>query len=83
MLISSDNQRAVIVGDLVGGPAHVSEPDRPYIRLTSTPRRRGKPDTDCWTGAEEGEMIVMGSHMTRPGWGRLIRWEGRRYWQAL
>jgi hypothetical protein len=33
--------------------------------------------------AESKDMIVLGSHMTRPGWGRIIRWQGRRYWQGL
>ena len=82
MLIASDGEWALIIGDLVGGPMHVSEPDRPYA-----------PDADQEQGretrhklldlAEREAMVVLGSHMTRPGWGRLIRWEGRRYWQAL
>ena len=82
MLISSDNQRAVIVGDLVGGPAHVSEPDWPYAPdFDATQARESR--HRLLDQAEEGGMVVMGSHMTRPGWGRLIRWEGKRYWQAL
>ena len=82
MLISSDNERAVIVGDLVGGPAPVSEPDWLYAPdFDATQAREAR--HRLLDQAEEGGMVVVGSHMTRPGWGRLIRWEGKRYWQAL
>ena len=33
--------------------------------------------------AEDDDMIALGSYMTRAGWGRLIRWEGKRYWKAF
>ncbi|MDA1256657.1 MAG: MBL fold metallo-hydrolase [Chloroflexi bacterium] len=82
MLISSRGERALIIGDVVGSPMHISEPDHVY-----------RPDVDKEMGrksrhealdlAEANGMTVIGSHMTRPGWGRLIRWEGRRYWQAI
>ena len=30
MLISSGNERALIIGDIAGSPMHISEPDLPY-----------------------------------------------------
>ena len=82
MLISSENERAVIAGDVVGSPMHVSEPDWPYAPDSdqSQARETRRRMLDL---AERDRMIVMGGHMTRPGWGRLVRWRGRRYWQAL
>jgi len=82
MLIASKNERAVIIGDIAGSPAHITETNWFY-----------NPDTDKDLGmksrlrvldrAEKENMVVLGAHMTRPGWGRLIRWEGKRYWQPL
>lgn len=82
MLIASKNERAVIIGDIAGSPMHITETKWPYA-----------PDTEKGLGmksrlrvldlAEKESMIVLGAHMTRPGWGRLIRWEGKRYWQPL
>ena len=28
-------------------------------------------------------ITVLGSHLSYPGWGTIIRWEGRRYFQPL
>ena len=33
--------------------------------------------------AERENAIVIGSHLSYPGWGSMVRWEGRRYWKAL
>lgn len=82
MLIASKNERAILIGDIAGTPAHLTETGGVYA-----------PDTDKALGmksrlrvidmAEKEKLIVLGAHMTRPGWGRMIRWEGKRYWQAL
>jgi glyoxylase-like metal-dependent hydrolase (beta-lactamase superfamily II) len=82
MLIASRNERAVIIGDIAGSPSHITESHWLYA-----------PDTDKELGmksrlrvldlAEKDGMVVLGAHMTRPGWGRLIRWQGKRYWQPL
>jgi glyoxylase-like metal-dependent hydrolase (beta-lactamase superfamily II) len=82
MLIASKNERAVIIGDIAGSPMHITETNWFY-----------NPDTNKDVGmksrlrvldrAEKEGMVVLGAHMTRPGWGRLVRWEGKRYWQPL
>ena len=82
MLISSRGERALIIGDVIGGPMHVSEPDHLYspdVDRELAQRSR----YEALDLAEGSDMTVIGSHMTRPGWGRLIRWQGRRYWQAI
>lgn len=82
MLISSRGERALIIGDVIGSPMHVSEPDHLYRPDVDRELAR-KSRHEALDLAEGADMTVMGSHMTRPGWGRLIRWKGRRYWQAL
>ena len=82
LLISSRNERALLIGDVLGAPMHVTDPDLPYW-----------PDTDKGQGkatrhhlldmAENENMIVLGSHLSPPGWGMLVRWQGRRYWKGL
>ena len=82
MLISSRGERALIIGDVIGSPMHVTEPDhlyRPDVDRDLAQKSRH----DALDLAEGADMTVIGSHMTRPGWGRLTRWQGRRYWQAL
>lgn len=82
LLIASNNERALLVGDILGSPMQATETDFRYW-----------PDWDGPMGiearknildqAEDSGAVVIGSHLSYPGWGTLIRWEGRRYWKAL
>ena len=38
---------------------------------------------DILDRAEREGALVIDSHFSYPGWGAIIRWEGRRYWKAL
>jgi len=82
LLIASQNERAVVLGDLIGSPMQVTETDQPYSPDTDGPMGRAtrKRVIDM---AERDGMYVLASHLPRPGWGRLVRFQGRRYWQAL
>ncbi|MEX0762013.1 MAG: MBL fold metallo-hydrolase [Dehalococcoidia bacterium] len=82
VLIASNNERAMIIGDIAGSPMQLTETDWFYL-----------PDWDQAMGrdaryrildmAEQDDMVVMGSHLSPPGWGVIVRWEGKRYWQGL
>ena len=82
LLISSGRERALLIGDVLGSPMHATDTELTYW-----------PDTDKEEGirtrhrlldmAEEGGMIVLGSHLSPPGWGTMVRWQGRRYWKGL
>ncbi len=82
LLISSQNERALLIGDIAGSPMQVTETEWLYT-----------PDWDADMGREarrqiieravEEDATVIGSHLSYPGWGRIITWEGRRYWKAL
>jgi glyoxylase-like metal-dependent hydrolase (beta-lactamase superfamily II) len=82
LLLSSGAERAVILGDLVGSPMQISEPGLPYEGDTDKPMGIAARNS-ILDMAERDGMLVLGSHLPRPGWGRLIRFEGRRYWQGL
>jgi glyoxylase-like metal-dependent hydrolase (beta-lactamase superfamily II) len=82
LLIASRNERAIILGDLVGTPAQISEAERPYggdadVALGIASRAK------ALDMAEREGMVVLGPHLSKPGWGRVVRFQGRRYWQAL
>ena len=82
LLISSRNQRAVLVGDILGSPMQASETELSY-----SPDWNQKMGIEARNNildqAETSNSIVIGSHLSFPGWGKIIRWEGRRYWKAL
>ncbi|MBI4218928.1 MAG: MBL fold metallo-hydrolase, partial [Chloroflexi bacterium] len=82
LLIASENQRAIILGDLVGSPMQVTEADLPYAGDTDVELGR-RTRTQILDLAEREGQLVLGPHLPRPGWGRLVRFDGRRYWQAL
>ncbi len=82
LLIHSKNERALLVGDILGSPMQATETDLKYSPDWDGPMgiqtRR-----DILDRAEREEAVVIGSHLSYPGWGTIIRWEGRRYWKAL
>jgi glyoxylase-like metal-dependent hydrolase (beta-lactamase superfamily II) len=82
LLIASNNERAVILGDLVGSPMQITDAGLPYAGDTDIPLGR-KAREQLLDIAERERQIVLGAHLPKPGWGRLIRFEGRRYWQAI
>lgn len=82
VLVVSDNERAVILGDVVAHPLQVTEPDVGFfydMDLDTAKRTRYQ-----WLERMEAEgMTAAASHFPEPGFGRVVRLEGRRYWQAL
>lgn len=82
LLISSGRERALLIGDVLGSPMHATDTELTYW-----------PDTDKEQGvrtrhhlldmSEREKMIVLGSHLSPPGWGTMVRWQGRRYWKGL
>ena len=82
LLIASRNERALLVGDILGSPMQATETDFRYTPDWDGPMgiaaRR-----DILDRAEREKAVVIGSHLSYPGWGTIIRWEGRRYWKAL
>ena len=80
-LISSQGEKAIITGDAIHIRAQAQE-------THWSPRADSKPDLSAETRREllerierEGAMLISG-HFPSPGFGALVRLNGRRYWQA-
>ena len=82
LLLSSGRDRALMIGDVLGSPMHATDTELTYW-----------PDTDKEQGittrnglldmAEQEKLIVLGSHLSPPGWGTMVRWQSRRYWRGF
>jgi glyoxylase-like metal-dependent hydrolase (beta-lactamase superfamily II) len=81
-LIASGADRALIWGDVAVHPAQVSEPDLNVMfdmdADTARATRRAVLDR-----VEAEGLTVAARHFPEPGFGRVVRLEGRRYWQAV
>jgi len=80
--VSSRGQKAMILGDVVGHPAQVSEPEwkfafdmDPEMAVTTRKKMLGRLEMEAMTAAQ--------CHFPPPGFGLVVRTEGRRHWQPL
>ena len=81
VLVASQGKRVLIQGDVLIHPAQVTEPDW-----------NSRFDVDFDTAAatrhslldqiEREGTVVISCHFPAPGFGRVIRYKGRRYWQV-
>ena len=82
IMIASQGQKGIILGDSIHSPAQVQEwewcsradMDPSQARIT----RRGLVEEL----EKEGSLVAAG-HFPAPGFGKVVRLEDRRYWQAL
>jgi glyoxylase-like metal-dependent hydrolase (beta-lactamase superfamily II) len=82
VLVASGNERAIIVGDALLHPAQVTEPDwTPLYDMNGETARATR--RRILDRIESEGMIAAACHFPEPGFGRVIRLEGRRYWQAV
>lgn len=82
VLIQSAGETAVIIGDVAHSPAQVSETAwSPIFDLD--PKLGAETREKLMQRAEDGGWTVVAGHFAHPGFGRLVRVEGRRYWRAL
>jgi glyoxylase-like metal-dependent hydrolase (beta-lactamase superfamily II) len=82
LAIVSGGQRAFIMGDVAIHPAQVTETDWGVIfemdqRLAAQMRRQ------VFDRIEAENSTLVACHFPAPGFGRLVRVEGRRYWQGF
>ena len=81
ILVSSAGQHALIQGDVLIHPAQVTEDswcplfDEDFELATETRRK-------ILDQVEADGITVVSCHFPAPGLGRVLRYEGRRYWQA-
>jgi glyoxylase-like metal-dependent hydrolase (beta-lactamase superfamily II) len=82
VLVLSRARSAVITGDVIVHPAQVANADCAFgfdmdVQEARQTRHRLLEQIEA-----EG-MAVFGGHFPKRGYGRLVREDGRRYWQAL
>jgi glyoxylase-like metal-dependent hydrolase (beta-lactamase superfamily II) len=81
LLVVSGGERAVITGDVISNPAQIHEPDwQPVFDRDgdeAAATRRALLDR-----IEAEGMTVAAGHFPAPGFGRVLRLDGQRYWQA-
>ena len=82
VMVSSQGERGVILGDAAHHPAQAQETDW-------SPRADTDPDVSRVTRRqlmdriERDRAVTASGHFPAPGFGHLVRLKGRRYWQAL
>ncbi|MEE8338249.1 MAG: MBL fold metallo-hydrolase [Dehalococcoidia bacterium] len=82
VLIASQGERAVITGDVFSNQVYVTEPELEFGADSDV--EQGKATRHALLERIEAEgMTVVAGHFAEPGFGRLVRLEGRRYWRAL
>lgn len=81
LLITSGGERALLTGDSIVHPAQVEQPDLAFAfdhdGETAQQTRRQLVDR-----VEAEGLILSACHFPEPGFGRVVRLEGRRFWQA-
>ena len=82
LMLSSGKDRALFVGDILINPMHATDTDLPFA-LDTDPAEAMKVRHEVLDKAENERITVLGSHLSPPGWGTLVRWEGRRYWRGF
>ena len=83
ILISSQGERAMIVGDAIHSSVQIRQPDWCAGVDTSKPDSRRSRHALLQRAEDEGYIVAAGHFHPQQHIGRVIRAQGRRYWQAL
>lgn len=82
VLISSQGQKGIIVGDALHSPAQVQEWEWCSRADLDPDQARASRWRLVEQSLNEGTLLAAG-HFPAPGFGRVVRLQDRRYWQAL
>ena len=82
ILIQSEGERAIITGDLLHLPLEVHEVTW-TSRADADAAQAVASRIEVLDQVEQDGSLLLGGHLPSPGFGRLVRLKGRRYWQAL
>jgi glyoxylase-like metal-dependent hydrolase (beta-lactamase superfamily II) len=82
ILINSAGQRGVILGDVAHSPVQAHETDwSPGFDVYQDQSRATR--HSVFNRLEQEGMTIAAGHFPRPSFGKLVRVQGRRVWQAL
>jgi glyoxylase-like metal-dependent hydrolase (beta-lactamase superfamily II) len=82
ILITSQGERALVLGDAAHNPAQILEPDW-VSRADMDPDLTRQTRRALIERLEREKILVAAGHFPAPGFGRILRLENRRYWQGL
>ncbi|MEE9147144.1 MAG: MBL fold metallo-hydrolase [Candidatus Tectomicrobia bacterium] len=82
LLITSQGERALILGDAAHNPAQVHETDW-VSRADMDPEQTKQTRRTLMERLEREGIVVAAGHFPAPGFGKIVLLEGRRYWQVL
>jgi glyoxylase-like metal-dependent hydrolase (beta-lactamase superfamily II) len=82
VLITSQGQRALVLGDAAHSPVQLEEPDW-VSRADMDPDLTRQTRRALLDRLEREKTIVAAGHFQAPGFGRIVRLDGRRYWRGL
>ena len=81
LAIVSAGEAAVIIGDVCHHPAQVTEGWSPVFDMN--PVLSAESREKLLQRIEDERMTVIAGHFPHPGFGRIVRTEGKRFWRAL
>ena len=82
LLVKSQGETGMLLGDAIHVPAQVQESDW-SPRADADPVESSKVRLELIEQAERDGSLFVSGHFPAPGFGRLARQNGRRYWQPL
>ena len=82
ILVTSGGERALVLGDAAHNPAQIAEPDW-VSRVDMDPDLTRQTRRALVERLEREEILVAAGHFQAPGFGRIVRLDGRRYWKGL
>lgn len=81
LLITSQGERAILVGDAIGHPAQVEHPDW-YVIHDMDHEHAEQTRYKLLDRIEAEGLVLSANHFPEPDFGRVVRVKGRRIWQA-
>ncbi|MBI1734147.1 MAG: MBL fold metallo-hydrolase [Candidatus Rokubacteria bacterium] len=82
ILIASNGARALVLGDAAHSPVQIQEPDW-VSRADMDPDLTRQTRRALLDRLEREDILVAAGHFEAPGFGKIVRLEGRRYWRGL
>jgi glyoxylase-like metal-dependent hydrolase (beta-lactamase superfamily II) len=82
ILITSRGERALVLGDAAHSPVQIEEPDW-VSRADMDPDLTRQTRRALIERLEREQILVAAGHFQAPGFGRIVRLDGRRYWRGV
>ena len=82
IMVTSKGERALVLGDAAHNPVQLDQTDW-VSRADMDPEITRQTRRVLFDRLEREQILVAAGHFEAPGFGRIVRLEGRRYWKGL